>query len=253
MICVIVPLYMDEEEIGNFIENLKRQTKIPHTVFAVRPSEDKTLDIVKMYCGIHDEFDIVMVDKPGTGTAINEAFKLCAEDYVMIANCDFRFGDRKTFEDIEQFLSKKIGVLKISRPVKPLPELTVLQNCLRMWDVRNLNRITFTIVQRRLFPKYPDISYGEDRVASSIIRNKNPLIVTVERDYGFERGDYLKFGLGDFIRRYRWYGKTKKKYTEEIKALNLKNNDYEPYVAFEIVKPALAFIAFITMKISERI
>lgn len=251
-ISLIVPVYNDCDNAIEFLNDILKQTKIPEVVFAIYADDEDDLTemVISGYSHNYKEIKFVNVNKRGTGIAINEAFKQTTGQFIIVANADYRFESKEVFSDLNSIISEKMDVIKVMHTLEPRPDLSIMQNCIRLWDVRTSGFASFTLVKREIFPEYPDISYGEDKIAWLKINKHNPIRFQIIRDYGFERGNYQRFGLIRFIRRYVWYGSTYKQYAKEAAKLGgwPKQRSYLPFM---VLKWFLAVIAFVAMKVGR--
>lgn len=250
-ISVIVPVYNDCENVIGFMVDILKQSEVPEVIFAIyqdNPADltEKTINAFKDSSNIK----LVKLNRRGTGIAINEAFKVSTGNYILVANADYRFKSNQVFSELENIISEKMDVIKVMHTLEPRPDLSIIQNCIRLWDVRTSGYASFTLVKREIFPEYPDISYGEDKIAWLKINKRNPIRFQIIRDYGFERGNYKRFGLIRFIRRYVWYGSTYKQYAKEAAKLGGWPGQ-RSYLPFMVLKPFLAIIAFVSMKVGR--
>ncbi|MEM4331711.1 MAG: glycosyltransferase [Candidatus Micrarchaeia archaeon] len=212
MISLLVPTLNEEKNIGTFLDDIISQTKIPEVVICDGGSKDKTIEIIKKYQKEFPQIKLIQISEKGTGIAINRAFENSSGDYVLHCGADWRFTNKKLFEIIDKNLDKDI--LAVFSYIK-INNTSLFKNSLKIWDVRNTGKIKMTFIRRNFFQKFPNISYGEDKIVSKKLKALKLSIKFLELDGGFERGNYENFTLSDFIRRYIWYGKTFHLYLKE--------------------------------------
>jgi len=210
---LLVPILNEEKNIGTFLDLILNQELVPEIVFADGGSTDKTISIIKGYK--NRNIKLIELGERGTGKAINAAFDASTGDYVIHAGADWRFYDTNIFSDIARSIKGNPGSINIRIPADRRSD-NIIKESIRFWDIRNSQYKKFAIVRRDLFPRYPDISYGEDRIATSTLRSKNFQKQVIYKNYNYER-DSENLSLINFIKRYLWYGRTYNLYLKECK------------------------------------
>jgi len=210
---LLVPVLNEEKNIGTFLDLILNQELVPEIVFADGGSTDKTISIIKGYK--NRNIKLIELGERGTGKAINAAFDASTGDYVIHAGADWRFYDTNIFSDIARSIKGNPGSINIRIPADRRSG-NIIKESIRFWDIRNSQYKKFAIVRRDLFPRYPDISYGEDRIATSTLRSKNFQKQVIYKNYNYER-DSENLSLINFIKRYLWYGRTYNLYLKECK------------------------------------
>lgn len=219
MISLLIPVLNEEENIPLFLKHILAQKIKPEIIFADGGSSDNTVKIIENYATNKNlRIKLLKLDKQGTGYAINEAFKVASGEYIVHAGADWRFIDSDIFKDIEDFAKQnKADVIKVKTKAKIRPDLGIIKNSLRFWDFRGDIESGFSVIRNEVFPEFPNISYGEDKIASQRLREKNPTYAILRKEFSYERGSYEQFELRKLIKRYIWYGKTFNLYLKESK------------------------------------
>jgi len=211
---LLVPILNEEKNIENFLELVLNQELVPEIVFADGGSTDKTISIIKGYK--NKNIKLIELGERGTGRAINAAFDASTGEYVMHAGVDWRFYNRDFFSDIAKSIKGKPDVIIVHIPMDKRSN-NIIRESIRFWDQRNSPYKVIIFVRRDKFPKYPDISYGEDRIAGKrLFETKGLKQQILYKNYDYER-DSEGFSLAKFIKRYMWYGRTYNLYLKECK------------------------------------
>ncbi|MCX8163108.1 MAG: hypothetical protein N3D10_00965 [Candidatus Micrarchaeota archaeon] len=75
------------------------------------------------------------------------------------------------------------------------------------WDNRYDVFLNLPFIRRDIFPTYPEISYGEDKIAANKLKDyyKHAKKFVLEEEFLRFQED---FSIHSFIKRYLWYGRT---------------------------------------------
>ncbi|MFN3910062.1 MAG: glycosyltransferase family 2 protein, partial [Candidatus Anstonellaceae archaeon] len=205
---VVCPILNEEKNIATFLDYLLAQAYIPEIVLVDGGSTDKTIEIVRSYQKKSNKIKLIELKERGTGKAINVGFKNSSGLYICHSGADFGFLGKNIFSKAVDFIKKnpKTKILALAFPLKKRFN-NIIKDSFLFWDSRYSLNLIVPIVKREIFPTYPEISYGEDKIAAKSLEQYFQQAQTL-----FLEEDFLRFqkdfSLNLFIKRYLWYGRT---------------------------------------------
>jgi glycosyltransferase involved in cell wall biosynthesis len=211
-ISLICPVLNEEKSISRFLDYILNQTYVPEVVFVDGGSFDNTIKIIKEYQKKSNKIKLVQLNERGTGKAINIGASYATGLYLVHVGADFSFISKNFFSKALNAIKTNNypNILKVSLPLKPRFN-NILKDSFMLFDSRHDLFLSIPFIKKEIFPTFPKIAYGEDKIAAKKIANhlKNAKVVKLDEDFlRFKES----FSIHDFIKRYLWYGRTFKYY-----------------------------------------
>ena len=113
-VSVVVPTYNEEDTIVHKLKNLMEQDYPSMEIIVVEgASEDRTVELIKKFVKDHD-LDVKLImeeDRRGKASALNEAFKHCSGEIVVLTDADAIFEKDTVAKIVKNFDDTMIGAV----------------------------------------------------------------------------------------------------------------------------------------------
>lgn len=207
-ISLICPVLNEEKNISRFLDLILAQTYVPEIVFVDGGSTDNTVKLINLYQKKSNKIKLIQINEKGTGKAINVGSKNASGRYLAHVGVDFLFFGKNTFLKALQFIEKNqnINLFLLGFPLKKRFN-NLIKDSFLFWDSRFSSLVYILLIKKEIFPSYPDIAYGEDKIVGKKLEPylKNAKIYEVDEPFlRFEE----EFSIKHFVARYLWYGRT---------------------------------------------